>query len=186
MIGAGFSKFADKARPDAGELPLWSDLKLELSKRLPPRSSNAESSKTGKAEDFLRLAQEFKDAFGDSELYQLLEDLIRDGDHNPGEMHLRLLQLPWRNVFTTNWDTLLERASEQVTQHKYSIVRTKLEIPLRDSPRIIKLHGSLPSHFPLICTEKDYKTYPISYAPFVNTVQQAMMETVFCLIGFFR
>ena len=51
-------------------------------------------------------------------------------------------------------------------------------------PRIIKLHGSLPSNFPLIFTEEDYRTYPAKYAPFVNTVQQAMMETIFCLIGF--
>ena len=51
-------------------------------------------------------------------------------------------------------------------------------------PRIIKLHGSLPSQFPLILTEEDYRTYPAKYAPFVNTVQQAMMETIFCLIGF--
>ena len=51
-------------------------------------------------------------------------------------------------------------------------------------PRIVKLHGSLPSQFPLIVTEEDYRTYPTKFAPFVNTVQQAMMETVFCLIGF--
>ncbi len=58
------------------------------------------------------------------------------------------------------------------------------EIPLANRPRIVKLHGSFPSHFPLIFTEEDYRTYPTEFAPFVNTVQQAMMETVFCLIGF--
>ena len=51
-------------------------------------------------------------------------------------------------------------------------------------PRLVKLHGSLPAQFPLIATEEDYRTYPIGFAPFVNTVQQSMMETVFCLIGF--
>ena len=51
-------------------------------------------------------------------------------------------------------------------------------------PRIFKLHGSFPSQFPLIVTEEDYRTYPSEFAPFVNTVQQAMMETVFILIGF--
>ena len=51
-------------------------------------------------------------------------------------------------------------------------------------PRIVKLHGSLPAQFPLIVTEEDYRTYPTKFAPFVNTVQQAMMETVFLLIGF--
>ena len=51
-------------------------------------------------------------------------------------------------------------------------------------PRVVKLHGSFPAQFPLIFAEEDYRTYPRKFAPFVNTVQQAMMETVFCLIGF--
>ena len=68
----------------------------------------------------------------------------------------------------------------------YSVVRNMDEIPLANRPRIVKLHGSLPSHFPLIFTEEDYRTYPMQFAPFVNTAQQAMMETLFCLIGFSR
>ena len=58
------------------------------------------------------------------------------------------------------------------------------QLPLMSQPRIVKLHGSLPSTFPLVLTEEDYRTYPTKSAPFVNTVQQAMMETVFLLIGF--
>jgi len=48
----------------------------------------------------------------------------------------------------------------------------------------VKLHGSFPAHVPFVFTEEDYRTYPRRFSPFVNTVQQAMMETVFCLIGF--
>ena len=99
-------------------------------------------------------------------------------------MHQRLLRLPWRDVFTTNWDTLLERSSVLVADRKYAVVRNKEELPLADGPRIVKLHGSFPAGFPLICTEEDYRTYPSLFAPFVNTVQQAMMENIFCLIGF--
>ena len=58
------------------------------------------------------------------------------------------------------------------------------QLPLLGQPRIVKLHGSLPATFPLISTEEDYRTYPSKFAPFVNTVRQAMMETVLCLIGF--
>ena len=66
----------------------------------------------------------------------------------------------------------------------YSVVRDMDEIPLAKGPRIVKLHGSFPAQFPLVLTEEDYRTYPTRFTPFVNTVQQAMMETVFCLIGF--
>ena len=130
------------------------------------------------------MAQEYKAAFGRSDLHLFLQNLVRDDDFKPGDMHGRLLRLPWLNVFTTNWDTLLERTRSVVAERKYSVVRNKDEIPLADQPRIVKLHGSFPANFPLICTEEDYRTYPAEFAPFVNTVQQAMMETVFCLIGF--
>ena len=63
-------------------------------------------------------------------------------------------------------------------------MRSPDEIPLSAAPRIVKLHGSVDAHFPLIFTQEDYRTYPAKFAPFVNTVQQAMMESVFLLVGF--
>ena len=71
-----------------------------------------------------------------------------------------------------------------MVERGYNTVVDKDQIPLANRPRIVKLHGSLPAQFPLIFTEEDYRTYPTEFAPFVNTVQQAMMETMFCLIGF--
>ena len=88
------------------------------------------------------------------------------------------------DVFTTNWDTLLESARVNVGKRNYSVVKEMGQLPKQAQPRIIKLHGSLPSQLPLIITEGDYRTYPDKFDPFVNTVRQAMLETVFCLIGF--
>ncbi len=188
MIGSGFSKNAQPARPDAGELPLWHELAGAMFDKLNPaplggsqHSARATSSDPNGA---LRLAQEYKENFGRSSLHLFLQQEIRDGDFNPGDLHRRLLKLPWRGVFTTNWDTLLERTRLSVPERYYSVVHNKDEIPLSAQPRIIKLHGSLDGHYPLIVSEEDYREYPQRRAPFVNTVQQAMMETVFCLIGF--
>ena len=192
MIGAGFSRCARKTRPGASDLPTWGEMWGEMTKRISdkryPREGNEDLSpnarKAPSTRDFLSLAQEYEAAFGRSELQGFIRQLIRDDDHEPGEMHRRLLRLPWRDVFTTNWDTLLEKTCRFIAERKYTIVRNKDEIPLGAPPRVVKLHGSLPSHFPLIFTEKDYRTYPRKFAPFVNMAQQAMMETVFCLIGF--
>lgn len=63
-------------------------------------------------------------------------------------------------------------------------MQTPAEIPFATRPRIVKLHGSFPSIRPFIITEEDYRTYPRYFAPFVNLVQQSMMETLFCLVGF--
>ena len=188
MVGSGFSKNSLNVRPDADGPPMLHAVAEAMHKRLYPRI-DAESVQVNDAESVVAeripsLAQEYKTAFGRGNLHQLLQQLIRDDDLKPGEAHIRLLQLPWRDVFTTNWDTLLEKTRPHILDRTFSVVRDMDEIPLAHQPRIVKLHGSLPAQFPLIFTEEDYRTYPTRFAPFVNTVQQAMMETVFCLIGF--
>ena len=181
MVGSGFSCNAQKTRFDGPNMPIWTEIAEELSTQLyPERSIDG----TPSVDNVLRLAQEYHAAFGRSELYRLLDQLVRDTEFAPGELHLRLLKLPWRDIFTTNWDTLLERASIDILERRYRVVQNMAQLPLVSQPRIIKLHGSFPAQFPLILTEEDYRTYPDKFAPFVNTVQQAMMETMFLLIGF--
>ena len=164
MIGSGFSKNARSARPDAGELPLWHELAQAMSNRLHPPTPSGNPggppARPSASKDALELAQEYKDSFGLGSLHLFLRQQIRDGDFNPGDFHRRLLTLPWRDVFTTNWDTLLERTRLSVPERSYSVVHNKDEIPLSAQPRIIKLHGSLDGHYPLIVSEQDYCEYP--------------------------
>jgi hypothetical protein len=188
MVGAGFSRNARKAGPHAREFTLWQDIAMLLCAKLYPpgdgdRLKRAIAEASGMS-GFLRLAQEYEAAFGRGALHSLIQELVPDDEYVPDDLHVRLLRLPWRDVFTTNWDTLLERTRSLVIDRAYGVVRTQDEIPLAPRPRIIKLHGSFPAHVPFIFTEEDYRTYPKRFAPYVNTVQQAMMETVFCLIGF--
>lgn len=188
MVGAGFSRNAETTPPSVNAAPTWRDLTETMCERLYPQVDDgyrdlalASSAETSGA---LRLAQEYEVAFGRTDLHNFLRQQVRDDQLRPGEMHRRLLKLPWRDVFTTNWDTLLERTCRLIPERAYSILRNPDEIPLAVHSRVIKLHGSLDGHFPLIFTEEDYRTYPDRFAPFVNTVQQSMMESVFCLLGF--
>ena len=188
MVGSGFSRNAESIRPGMLAMPTWGGIAKEICRRLYPGNDDRCGTSVAAA-DFepsgvLRLAQEYKAAFGPADLHSLLLDLIRDDAFKPGRMHERLLRLPWRDVFTTNWDTLLERACSSVKERSYGLLRAANGIPLTARPRIVKLHGSVDTRFPLIVTEEDYRTYPVKFAPLVNTVQQSMMETVFCLIGF--
>ncbi|MGA7622026.1 MAG: SIR2 family protein [Candidatus Acidiferrales bacterium] len=135
--------------------------------------------------DPLRLAQEYRVVLGQSALEDLIYELVRDNEWRPGPLHSRLVDLPWTDILTTNWDTLLERAAELTDREDtYDIIRTIGDIPRTHSPRIVKLHGSMPSNHPFIFTEEDYRTYPKTFAPFVNLVQQVLMENELCLIGF--
>ncbi len=187
MIGAGFSRNADPTSGAARPMPNWTQMAEALCDPLYPadpiRFAAAKREASGTS-GFLRLAQEYQSAFGPSALSDQIRNLVPDGDYRPGVLHKRLLRLPWADVFSTNWDTLLERARDDVFEYSYDVVRTVEQIPFAARPRIVKLHGTFPAHEPFIFTEEEYRTYPARFAPFVNLVQQSMMETIFCLLGF--
>jgi len=176
MVGSGFSMNAELASPTSKAPPLWGHMAAAMEKRLgstPPGSQNP-----------LRLAEEFRSLLGQSELDGLIRDLIPDSEWLPSAAHKRLMQLPWSDVLTTNWDTLLERAALQLAENPYEVVLTPKDIARTRSPRIVKLHGSLPSHTPFIFAEEDYRTYPVKFAPFVNLAQHVLLENELLLLGF--
>lgn len=175
MIGAGFSKNAGNGFPDWNQL---GDLFYQKAHGVRPDPVKQ------KYLNVLRLAEEVQAAIGRPALENLLRSNIPDLNIEPSGLHVELLELPWVDVFTTNYDTLLERASSKVVTRRYEPVVNKEDIPYAIKPRIVKLHGSFPSERPFIITEEDYRRYPQDYAPFVNTVQQALIENTFCLIGF--
>ena len=187
MVGSGFSQNVTIELPGASTPPGWSDIVRAMHAKLYPSTEPPESEdepETIVASDALAIAQQYRIAFGRAEVHRFLRHQIRDDEIAPSDFHRRLLSLPWNDVFTTNWDSLLERTADQIPSPTYDVVRETDEIPLASRPRIVKLHGSIPANFPLIVTEEDYRSYPIRFAPYVNTVQQAMMETVFLLVGF--
>lgn len=191
MVGAGFSRNARPATVAGGSLPTWSELTHRILNALYPEADAGQAwrrlsaeREMGATSGFLRLAEEYATAFGRLALEELIMELVPDRRFLPSELHNDLLALPWSDVLTTNWDTLLERAAEDVPERRYDVVTTMTEIAGSVKPRIVKLHGSMPSVRPFIFTEEDFRTYPRQYAPFVNLAQQTLMENVLCLIGF--
>jgi hypothetical protein len=188
MVGAGMSLNARPRAAGSARFPTWSDLARTVVEHLYPESSSPhrkEALEQARATSgFLRVALEYETAFGPEALERLIEEAVPDLRFEPGDLHQRLLMLPWSDVFTTNWDTLLERAATRIVDRHYHVVRTAADIPASVRPRIVKLHGTLSVARPLIFTEEDFRTYPVRFAPFVNLAQQSMMESVFCLVGF--
>lgn len=191
MVGAGMSLNAQPRGAGSGRFPTWFDLARTVVDHLYPSygGDNSEHRKqalrqANATSGFLRLAQEYETAFGREALERLIADAVPDLSFEAGVLHHRLLELPWSDVFTTNWDTFLERAAMRVVDRHYDVVRTPADIPASARPRIVKLHGTLPAIRPFIFTEEDFRTYPVRFAPFVNLAQQSMMESVFCLLGF--
>lgn len=178
MIGAGFSRNAIKQLPATNCFPLWKDLYVLMHKDLYPQCNKMIDYDTPS------VAMEYETAFGRTALDEFIIKNIPDKEYHSSNLHKLLLNLPWSDVFTTNYDTLLERTCEFIYDRKYDIVLRQEDIATAKKPRIVKLHGTIPSIKPFIITEEDYRTYPNKFAPFVNLVQESLMENIFCLIGF--
>jgi hypothetical protein len=190
MVGAGLSRCAEKSTPNAPDFPLWAELATALYANLYPQAITSNSIDEKRRIQLtagggaLRLASEYETVFGRQALDALVETSIPNDSYSPGKVHKILLSLPWSDVFTTNYDTLLERTRPFIYDRKYDLILTSADIPGRMEPRIVKLHGSFPSHRPYILTEEDFRIYPRHYAPFVNMVQESIMENALCLLGF--
>jgi SIR2-like domain len=190
MVGAGFSRNANRVSPSVPLFPLWNDVAGQFFDALyPPGRLNDADRQAARlrmtsGNGPLKLALEYEEEFGRPNLDALLLQAIPDDRYVPGQLHEILLSLPWSDIFTTNYDTLLERARTAVHDRRYDLILGAPDITGGMKPRIVKLHGSFPSHRPFVITEEDYRKYPREFAPFVNMVQQAIMENILCLIGF--
>ncbi|NUU61256.1 SIR2 family NAD-dependent protein deacylase [Paenibacillus agri] len=177
MIGAGFSLNAQKIEDSFEGMAVWGDIKNKLIQEL-----NHHKGITSK--DVLEIGQLYVKEYGRSSLDTILKEAIPDNNYEPDEIHYSLLKLPWTDIYTTNYDTLLERAKKFVYERNYQTIYNISDITSSVQPRIIKLHGSFPANRPFVFTEKDYNEYQVKFSPLVNMVQQSIMETTFVLIGF--
>lgn len=132
----------------------------------------------------LRVAEEYRSYLGQAALDDFILKRFPDAAWQPGVLHGELMELPWADVLTTNWDTLLERTADRASSQSYEVVRSESDLPRARSPRIVKLHGTLGHGGQLIFAEEDYRTYPAKHAAFVNFARQVFIENELCLIGF--
>ena len=106
MVGAGFSRNAQKSRPDAPEIPVWKDLATSMYEALYP-SDNEQTPSTASAQwaqpgAILSLAQEYEAAFDEQKLYELVRDQIRDDYFTPGSVLAFLRMRSERKAITND------------------------------------------------------------------------------------
>jgi hypothetical protein len=178
MIGAGFSRSAAHHVSGEKKMPLWNDFSKRLVEALNPNNKDFSFS------DPLRVAEEYRSYFGQASLNDKIRFEIDDDAWRPGNLYDLLLELPWSEVMTTNWDTLLERAAKDVHSPFYTPVTKPSDLAWAASPRIVKLHGTIGVTDNFIAAQEDYRTYPEKYAPFVNFARQVFIENELCLLGF--
>ena len=178
MVGTGFSMNAKPKFETSKKILSWNELGLVFMDKL-----GIDKNETT-FQDPIKLAGEISADFGENTLNQIIKNSIPDDEFEPTKLFEDFLKLNWNDIFTTNYDTLLERTAELVDLKHYSVVTKDSDLVNSPKPRIIKLHGSFPTTTPFIITEEQFRTYPKTHAAFVNTVQQSLVENILVLIGF--
>jgi hypothetical protein len=178
MVGAGFSRNYKGITPLTQPPPLWHDLRARMAEKLSVAGG------TSPTADPLRLAEEFRAYFGQSALDDFIRANVPDVEWVPGAAHKDVVELPWSDIMTTNWDTLLERAARTCRPYNYDCVLRGEDLAHTRSPRIIKLHGTIGDGDGYVFAEEDYRTYPTKRAALVNAARQVFIENEVCLLGF--
>lgn len=206
MVGAGFSQNADVNKsPNEAKHPDWAQLLLHAYISLNPGESENDEEKllkeiklTGESE----IAAKYGKLNGSRESLDLyieneFSKINKRTDYK--ELHKKLLSLPWEDVITTNWDTLLEDAANGDSSNRfYEVVKTAKQLRFQ-KPRIIKINGTLRtreeiknriytfddcSDYLYVITPQDFNEYAKEHEVFSNFMKGKFLECSFCLFGF--
>ena len=138
LVGAGFSKNAEM--DDTAHMKDWFELADDLYETL---YGEKPVDKNVRYRSVLRLASQVEASKGRGELESLIQNSLPDERVYPGRLHIELMKLPWSDVFTTSYDTLLEKAFIEADRYYYKVTN-KETLLYTPHPRLIKLHGSFP------------------------------------------
>lgn len=114
--------------------------------------------------------------------------------------HFKVFDGAWEQIYTTNYDHLLEYAYQMSGREGYDdlVIKDAPQLSVGRGPRtIIKLHGDLQRpdrkrdfvfdgnpHQQYIISEDDYDSYPQKHEAFTQLMRISLLQGVFCLVGF--
>lgn len=112
-------------------------------------------------------------------------------------LHKKLLSGDkWGNIFTTNYDSLLEYTSRKLKAN-YEIITERHQLSFSKTKKtIIKIHGDLSAESATnfefdndhthryIISKEDYDRYPANHEPFTQLMRISLLQGAFCLFGF--
>lgn len=183
MVGAGFSRNADPISETVPPFPLSCDLAHTFHQEVRKISEGTNTPEREETHDLTTEAELLEAHVGHDRLDEVIMLAIPDNQYTPSKLHVELVSLPWSEIFTMNYDTLIEKAAI-LSGQRYLVIRKQEDLFKGAGPRIVKLHGSIPDIRPFVITKNDYHKYHDSNELFVNKVRTTLVENSICLLGF--
>lgn len=158
---------------DSG-MPKWSEL-IETIK-------NSLGGGCTDRDDFLTIADKFYVQYKENIYYRKIKELIPN-NLEPNELHDKIVNLNIRNIVTTNWDNLFEKAINNNGRY-FDIIRKDDDMGYATGySKLIKMHGDLEENN-IVFRETDYLNYSRNFPLIENYVKAIFSTDVVVLVGY--
>ena len=169
FVGAGVSMSAG--------YPSWIGLMKEIGEELGVQSKDVH--------DLAALAQWSLNANkGDQRVKDVINQLISPPKDTPAEAEV-LARLPIKNLWTTNYDQVIERAFHEIGRPIQPIANPKDlgRKPVEGSARLYKMHGSVTSLDDLVISTEDYELFDTDRGAYLPLLQSHLTTSSMLFIG---
>lgn len=133
----------------------------------------------------LDIAQYYANQEGSVELARQLKAKLEKDDLEPSEIHHSLVRLPVDRIYTTNFDTLLERAYKKVSGRDAQRITRAAHVALTSGGlSIVKLHGDLDDPEHIVITAGDFEDYFESHTALGQQLTSDLARRVILFVGY--
>lgn len=159
-------------------MPSWSELASSLALQLPDDG--------GVPLDPIDVLSDFEAEHHRYYLVRAIRDALHVGSSRPGEVHRSFVQVPFDEILTTNFDTLIEEACREC-QLELHVAVDDVQLATarsRSVRRLLKLHGCIERPDTLIVTEADFDRYLTRQPLFSTEFSSLFIRRTALMIGY--
>lgn len=169
FVGAGVSM-------DCG-MPSWSQAVKQIASRLPLTYKDASC-------DLLKIPQFYYNFRGKKEYTQLMREVfLYEQPLKTTLLHRKIIECQAETIITTNYDHLIEQASEENAEIRYVISKDS-DLPYRNTLReLIKMHGDFENDN-FVLKEDDYLQYSNNFRLIETYIKSLIGSKVVLLVGY--
>jgi hypothetical protein len=170
FCGAGISISAN-GLPSSGQLV----------QELAQRANLGDASKL----DLPAVAQAYAGKKGIQNLIAYITDRIDNPRYKPLRTHELIAELPFKYLFTTNWDNLQEKALERAGKAYHKVVKdTDLAFADEEKVMVVKVHGSVEQKESIVVMGDDYYNVIERLPETFNLLRSFLATKTILFIGF--
>ena len=170
FIGSGISRNAGYAN--------WKDILRECAEEI--------GLNVDKEQDLITLAEFYVKGKQRTKIDKAIATYFKDSTGDPKNVHKIITTLPLRSVWTTNYDTLLERSFKNANI-TYSVVtddNSYVSLDPTATVKIHKIHGDVNYPKDCVITRKDYEKYEETHDIVLSELKGEMCTNSFLFIGY--